>query len=150
MGCSIVFAAYLISAFHVLPRGLAAVLFVSLATLGVAITLMARKRLKDGIRDEQWTKEEIALLRRLVEYPAFTVMQWLALLLMAASSIAGGHSHLQALCWPLFWANMTIADLRTSLQPKAVAGSGAVWQDALPIRSEHWGEARAANTGSHP
>ena len=143
VGCLIVFAAYMVPSLHILSRGHSAIVLLLLPVLGLALDWLALERLNDGIRNEKWPDEEIAPLRRLTQYSAFTVIPLLALVALLAISIFN-HFHMSDLFWPVYWTNMTLGQLKLAVKPMATTTTGAVWQHAAPICSDHWGEPRAA------
>jgi hypothetical protein len=139
IGCLIYLAGFLIASSHLLSRGWRGFLFLLLMGLGMAVTWLAGERMKGGIRDETWAHEKIVRLRALVEHPAFTAIQWLAIVIFAASAFALHHPHFRALGWPLFWLNLAMGQLKVSVRPKVDKSVGGTLHDAAPIQSEHWG-----------
>jgi hypothetical protein len=149
-GCLIYLAGYLTTSFNVLSRGLQGLVFLLLVGLGMAVTWLAWERLNDGIRNETWTDDEIAPLRRLVERPVFTYIPWLMLASLVVMIIVPGPPHISLWFWPVIWANLTLGQLKVSVRPIVENRGGAGWLNAAPVRSEHWGERRVAGEESTP
>src|ERR1700761_8985016 len=84
VGCLILFLADSAVLFHVLSRGTAVLTSLALTGLGMAVTWLGWERLNDGIRNETWTEQQIAHLRRFLEHRAISVLQWLMVLAIVA------------------------------------------------------------------
>jgi hypothetical protein len=140
VGCLINFAANSLPSRHILSRGHSVIVFLLLLALGIALNWLAWERLNDGIRNEKWSDESIAPLRRLTQRSAFTVIPLVALLVLLAISTFSGHFRGSDLYWSTFWTNMVLGQLKLAVKPPKTTTTEAVWQNAAPIRSEHWGE----------
>ena len=107
---------------------------------GAGISLMAERRLRNGVRDQVWTEEELEPLRRRFDHPAWTVLAWVPSVMLFV--VFFNRQHLASLCLMLILPLQTGHRLRQILEREVGSGSPAEWRSFKPIQSEHWGEPR--------
>ena len=111
---------------------------------GLAVSLMAERRLRRGIDNEEWQERELVPLRKVLDHPAWTVIGVIPLVALIGYGMTSKVFHGSALFWGLMAPVQTISRLRMMVKPKGVAGVGVLqdWRSFKPIQSEHWGKSR--------
>jgi hypothetical protein len=116
---------------------------------GVAVSLMAERRLRRGIDNEEWQERELEPLREVLAYPVWTVMGVIPLVVLIGYGVTANVSHGMPLFSSLMLPVQMISRLRVMVKPKRVAGGGLQdWRSFKPIQSEHWGEPRQDSISS--
>jgi hypothetical protein len=116
---------------------------------GLAVSLMAERRLRRGIDNEEWEERDLEPLRKVLAYPVWTVISVIPLVVLIGYGVTSNVSRGLPLFWSLMIPTQTISRLRVMVKPKRVAGGGLQdWRSFKPIRSEHWGEPRQDSISS--
>jgi hypothetical protein len=127
---------------HKLPSGVGFVAFLLTVAIGTALGMAGPGRLKEGMRKEWWTEEQVAHVRTLLEHPAVTWIQSLAWLTFAASIFLSYHSPIRIAMWPMYFLTITLGQFRIAVRSPVERSSASPWLNAAPIQSAHWGDGR--------
>lgn len=129
---------------HSVPWELLAVVL-----FGYAVMSVAEMHVTGGIKSRQLSEVELGPLRRLVEHPAWTAVQVATMLIFAGFMILSASTE-RATLFPIgLLAFLNITRIGWALKPSAAARPRIDGGGVAPMRSEHWGEARAANSESN-
>jgi len=108
---------------------------------GAIVWAQSLKRLRNGIKNDLWSEDDLASLRRCFDHAAWTVLSVVCVLVMLSQVVLSKHVILGPTYWVSFWTLQTFSQLRIALKRKTTGSVGLKnWQEWTPIRSEHWGE----------
>ena len=110
--------------------------------------LTATSAIGRGVRMDVWTEAQLQPLRDVVNsrWVKVVPMVSVGIFLLAGVWLLSVHQRSNQFpfgAWYVFWfPSQILNEVRGSLAIPAVT-SGVSWRNALPIRSEHWGEGRS-------
>jgi hypothetical protein len=116
---------------------------------GLTVSLMAERRLRRGIDNEECHERDLEPLREVLDHPGWTVISVVALVALIGYGVTSNPSHGLPLFWTLMIPAQMISRLRVMVKPKMIPGGGLQdWRNFKPVQSEHWGEARQDSISS--
>ncbi len=112
---------------------------------GVVLSLRAVSVLKEGIRQEWWSEDEVEVLRKQVDRPVWSALIWLLLSVMAVQLVLlPQHSALASASMFFPLAISLLTSLQTAVRkPIPLERKTIDWSTAKPLQSEHWGSSRS-------
>lgn len=112
------------------------------AVLGFAVSLWAEKRFSRGFRDDRWSEDDLASIRRQLMQPFWIWSALLVLFVAVLFMITDKHMKGGSLIYLLTLPSQTVGRLRQLIAPPAPRNTVLDWGSVQPIQSQHWGAPR--------
>ena len=110
--------------------------------LGFASSFAAERVMQRGIRQEQWTKRQLAQPRRLLRSFAVVVLNWTLIAAALLTMVMSHGPHLTASTWIFFGPLFSLMRVRSILPAEDVDPGRVIplsISPAQPLQSERWG-----------
>lgn len=126
---------------HIGPRFFRGLVALAVFVPSLVIELRAILLLREGIRLERWSEEDLDALRTKVDRPVWTFVGWslfvLMVLLIVLLPLGSGFSSV----WLFVWMPISlISNLQSALRkPISPERKTIDWSTAKPLQSDHWG-----------
>jgi hypothetical protein len=93
--------------------------------LGFAICLLSVRRLRKGVKDNSWTKDELEPLRRRLDGSWISVLRWLSIGALTVSIFGQRFQGYVGLCAMLGFPSLTFGRIRKVLEPGVNSGTSS-------------------------